>query len=53
MPEEHMGQVGFEHAWKELLQRARHAGEPCDLVSTAVIMKLSGRNARHVQYSSL
>lgn len=26
MPEEHTGQVGFDHAWKELLQRARNAG---------------------------
>ncbi|KAF8498362.1 Sec7-domain-containing protein [Gautieria morchelliformis] len=26
MPEEHTGQVGFDHAWKELLQRARSAG---------------------------
>lgn len=27
MPEEHTGQLGFEYAWKELLARARHAGE--------------------------
>ncbi|GJJ12038.1 hypothetical protein Clacol_006279 [Clathrus columnatus] len=26
MPEEHTGQVGFEHAWKELLQRTTTAG---------------------------
>ncbi|KAG6874307.1 hypothetical protein C0995_001532 [Termitomyces sp. Mi166 len=25
MPEEHTGQVGFEHAWKELLTRSRQA----------------------------
>ncbi|KAI0361936.1 Sec7-domain-containing protein [Trametes cingulata] len=27
MPEEHTGQLGFEYAWKELLARARQAGE--------------------------
>ncbi|CAL1704279.1 unnamed protein product [Somion occarium] len=27
MPEEHTGQVGFEYAWKELLQRSKRAGE--------------------------
>ena len=26
MPEEHTGQLGFEYAWKELLQRSRQAG---------------------------
>ncbi|KAG6854954.1 hypothetical protein C0991_009777 [Blastosporella zonata] len=26
MPEEHTGQLGFEHAWKELLTRSRQAG---------------------------
>ncbi|KAF8577240.1 Sec7-domain-containing protein [Ramaria rubella] len=26
LPEEHTGQVGFDHAWKELLQRTRNAG---------------------------
>ena len=28
MPEEHTGQLGFDHAWKELLHRAQDAGEP-------------------------
>ncbi|KAG6833469.1 hypothetical protein H0H87_006041 [Tephrocybe sp. NHM501043] len=27
MPEEHTGQLGFEHAWKELLTRSRQAGD--------------------------
>ncbi|KAG8748165.1 GDP/GTP exchange factor for ARF [Ceratobasidium sp. 414] len=27
MPEEHMGQLGFDYAWKELLLRAKNAGE--------------------------
>ncbi|KAG6819604.1 hypothetical protein H0H93_010328 [Arthromyces matolae] len=27
MPEEHTGQLGFEHAWKELLTRSRRAGD--------------------------
>ncbi|KAI8998783.1 Sec7-domain-containing protein [Trametes punicea] len=27
MPEEHTGQLGFEYAWKELLARARQAGD--------------------------
>ncbi|KAH0584078.1 hypothetical protein H2248_009651 [Termitomyces sp. 'cryptogamus'] len=27
MPEEHTGQLGFEHAWKELLMRSRQAGD--------------------------
>lgn len=27
MPEEHTGQLGFEYAWKELLQRSKQAGE--------------------------
>lgn len=27
MPQEHVGQLGFEFAWKELLHRARTAGE--------------------------
>ncbi|TFK42763.1 Sec7-like domain is implicated in guanine nucleotide exchange function [Crucibulum laeve] len=27
MPEEHIGQLGFEYAWKELLTRSRQAGE--------------------------
>lgn len=26
MPEEHSGQIGFEHAWKELLARSRQTG---------------------------
>jgi hypothetical protein len=26
MPEEHVGQLGFEYAWKDLLTRARDAG---------------------------
>lgn len=26
MPEEHTGQLGFEYAWKELLQRSKRAG---------------------------
>lgn len=26
MPEEHVGQLGFEYAWKELLARTRQAG---------------------------
>ncbi|EJD53315.1 SEC7-like protein [Auricularia subglabra TFB-10046 SS5] len=26
MPEEHLGQVGFDYAWKELLVRSQHAG---------------------------
>ncbi|KAF8522156.1 hypothetical protein BU17DRAFT_45284 [Hysterangium stoloniferum] len=26
MPEEHTGQLGFDHAWNELLQRTRNAG---------------------------
>lgn len=26
MPEEHLGQLGFEYAWKELLRRSRSAG---------------------------
>ncbi|KAJ7702369.1 hypothetical protein B0H17DRAFT_1167206 [Mycena rosella] len=27
MPEEHIGQLGFEYAWKELLTRSREAGD--------------------------
>ncbi|KAF8201586.1 Sec7-like domain is implicated in guanine nucleotide exchange function [Pholiota molesta] len=27
MPEEHIGQLGFEYAWKELLARSRQTGE--------------------------
>lgn len=27
MPQEHVGHVGFEYAWKELLQRSRSAGQ--------------------------
>ncbi|KZS99157.1 Sec7-domain-containing protein [Sistotremastrum niveocremeum HHB9708] len=27
MPEEHTGQLGFDYAWKELLQRSRKSGE--------------------------
>lgn len=27
MPEEHTGQLGFEYAWKDLLQRSRQAGQ--------------------------
>ncbi|CAA7267940.1 unnamed protein product [Cyclocybe aegerita] len=27
MPEEHIGQLGFEYAWKELLTRSRQTGE--------------------------
>ncbi|KAI0080604.1 Sec7-domain-containing protein [Panus rudis PR-1116 ss-1] len=27
MPEEHTGQLGFEYAWKELLQRTKQAGD--------------------------
>ncbi|KAJ6547119.1 Sec7-domain-containing protein [Mycena capillaripes] len=27
MPEEHVGQLGFEYAWKDLLTRARDAGD--------------------------
>lgn len=27
MPEEHSGQIGFEHAWKELLARSRQTGD--------------------------
>lgn len=30
MPEEHIGQVGFEYAWRELLARSRIAGEDYD-----------------------
>lgn len=26
MPEEHVGQLGFEYAWGELLRRARTSG---------------------------
>jgi brefeldin A-resistance guanine nucleotide exchange factor 1 len=26
MPEEHVGQLGFEYAWKDLLTRSRDAG---------------------------
>ena len=26
MPEEHIGQLGFEYAWKELLARSRQSG---------------------------
>ncbi len=26
MPEEHIGQVGFEYAWKELLLRSQKSG---------------------------
>lgn len=29
MPEEHIGQLGFEYAWKELLARSRQAGKVC------------------------
>ena len=28
MNEEHTGQLGFEHAWQELLTRSRAAGQP-------------------------
>lgn len=32
MPEEHIGQLGFEYAWKELLARSRQTGKtPRDL----------------------
>lgn len=32
MPEEHIGQLGFEYAWKELLARSRQTGRtPHDL----------------------
>jgi len=27
MPEEHIGQLGFEYAWKELLARSRQTGK--------------------------
>jgi golgi-specific brefeldin A-resistance guanine nucleotide exchange factor 1 len=26
MPEEHLGQIGFEYAWKELLLRSQKSG---------------------------
>ena len=26
MPEEHIGQLGFEYAWKELFARSRQTG---------------------------
>ena len=29
MPEEHVGQLGFEYAWKELLARSRMSGTIC------------------------
>jgi brefeldin A-resistance guanine nucleotide exchange factor 1 len=29
MPEEHIGQLGFEYAWKELLARSRQTGKVC------------------------
>jgi brefeldin A-resistance guanine nucleotide exchange factor 1 len=35
MPEEHVGQLGFDYAWKELLRRSRKAG-PLLLPHTAV-----------------
>ena len=51
MPEEHLGRVGFEYAWKELLTRTRQTGK-VKLDSHSIILYLF-RPVHDLQHSGL